>query len=325
MEKFTKYEILVDSKEENQNYGKFVIKPLESGFGTTLGNSLRRVLLSNIIGYSLFAIKIPGINHEFQSIKGVKEDLTQIILNLKKLVIEIDEDVFSEQEQNSTPLEKWPTMKIEKKSGIVTAADIVTPSGFKIINKDMYIATLDDSSSLKMELYAKSGRGFVSFEENKEFVNAINTIAIDSNFSPIIRVSYKVSEVKTSKNKTSDLLEIEIVTNGSILPTNALALASKILIEHYKPLVSLNDEIDEYKVISDSGQKSGLNSLSISIDELELSVRSYNCLKRAGIQTIQQLTDKTRSEIEKIRNLGKKSFKEIIKKIQDRNMKLKGE
>lgn len=325
MEKFIKYDISVEIKEENPNYGKFVIKPLENGFGNTIGNGLRRVLLSNITGYSLFAIKVPGINHEFQAIKGAKEDLIQIILNLKKLVIKIDENIFSEIDQQKTPLEKWPTLKINSKGGVIKASDIETPSGFSILNKDMYIATISKDTSFKMELYAKSGRGFVTFEENKEIIKAINTIAIDSNFSPVIRVSYLVSEIKTTKNDVNDMLQIEVVTNGSISPKDALAIGSKILIEHYKPIVSLNEDIDEYKVIQDFSDGSGISSLSISIDELELSVRSYNCLKRAGIQTIQQLTDKTRGEIEKIRNLGKKSFKEIIKKIQDRNMKLKDE
>lgn len=325
MEKFIKYDILVEPRDENENYGRFTIKPLERGFGHTIGNGLRRVLLSNITGYSLFAVKVPGVNHEFQSIKGVKEDLTQIILNLKKLVLKIDEDIFSESEQEKTPLEKWPTLKIDSKGGVIKASDIQTPAGFTVINKDMYIATVSEGVHFTMDLYARSGRGFKTFEENKEKIKAINTIAIDSYFSPILKVTYDVSEIKTTKNDTNDLLQIEVVTNGSISARDALAIGAKILIEHYKPIVSLNDEIDEYKIVQDLNDNASASSLSISIDELELSVRSYNCLKRAGIQTIQQLTDKTRGEIEKIRNLGKKSFKEIIKKIEDRSMKLKGD
>lgn len=326
MEKFLKYEVTTDHTENKQkDYGKFIIKPLERGFGNTLGNSLRRVLLSNIVGYSLFAIKVPGVNHEFQAIKGVKEDLTQIILNLKKLVVVIDEEVFGEEEQANTPLEKWPTLKIDSEGGVVTAADIETPVGFTIVNKDMYIATVEKGAKLKMDLYAKTGRGFVTFSENKELVSAINVISVDSNFSPVIRVGYSVSDIKTTKKDTNDVLTLEIITNGSISAVDALAMSAKILIEHYKPLVSLSDMMDEYVVMNDEYQGGKKSTLAIPIDELELSVRSYNCLKRAGIQTITQLTDKTKAEIEKIRNLGKKSFKEIIKKVQDRNMKFKDE
>lgn len=326
MEKFIKYDIEVLSQEnENLDFGKFKIGPLERGFGNTLGNSLRRVLLSNIEGHSLFAIKVPGISHEFQAMKGVKEDLTQIILNLKKLIIKIDPDFFGEEQQKTEKLEKWPTLKIDSHGGVVRGADIETPAGFTIINKDIYIATVNEGSTLKMDLYAKTGRGFSTFEENKEIVEAINVISVDSNFSPVIKVAYSVDEVKTSKNDISDELTIEIVTNGSIKASDALSMSAKILVEHYQPIVDLNEKMNNLQVMKDDANSNSASSLAISIDDLELSVRSYNCLKRAGIQTIQQLTDKTKSEIEKIRNLGKKSFKEIIKKIQDRNMKLKDE
>lgn len=328
MEKFLKYDIQI-GKDQNKDsdYGVFVIKPLERGFGTTLGNSLRRVLLSNIVGHSLFAIKLPNITHEFQALKGVKEDLTEIILNLKKLVVKIDPDVFGEEEQSSTPLEKWPTLKIHASEGVVRASDIETPVGFTVINKDMYIATVEKGAKLDMDLYVRTGRGFVTFSENKEKINAINIIAVDSNFSPVIKVGYKVTDIKTTKNETNDSLELKVATNGSISAAEALAMSAKILLEHYKPIITeLFDNYNDLKIINEENTSSNnKSSLSISIDELELSVRSYNCLKRAGIHTITQLTDKTKSEIEKIRNLGKKSFKEIIKKIQDRNMKLKEE
>lgn len=331
MEKFLKYDIQI-GKEQNKNsdYGVFVLKPLERGFGLTLGNSLRRVLLSNIVGHSIFAIKVPNITHEFTSIPGVKEDLTEIILNLKKLVVKIDLDVFGEDEQNTTSLEHWPTLKIRDASnGVVRASDIEVPIGFTVINKDMYIATVEKGAKLNMDLYVRTGRGFVTFSENKEKINAINVIATDSNFSPITKVEYKVSDIKTTKNETNDSLEMKIATNGAISALEALAMSAKILLEHYQPIITeLYDNYNDLKIFNDDGTLANSNkssSLSISIDELELSVRSYNCLKRAGIHTITQLTDKTKSEIEKIRNLGKKSFKEIIKKIQDRNMKLKEE
>lgn len=329
MEKFLRYNIQI-GKDQNKDadYGVFVFKPLERGFGHTLGNSLRRVLLSNIIGHSLFAIKIPNVSHEFQSIKGVKEDLTQIILNLKRLVVKIDQEIFGEEEQKETSLEKWPTLKIDfSKGGVLKASDIETPVGFEIINKDMYIATIDSGAKFKMELFVKTGRGFTTFSENKELINAINVIAVDSNFSPVLKVGYKVSDIKTTKNEINDVLELEVATNGAVSAAEAVAMSAKILLEHYKPIVTeLFDNYNDLRIINEEATvSSSKSSLAISIDELELSVRSYNCLKRAGIHTITQLTDKTKGEIEKIRNLGKKSFKEIIKKIQDRNLKLKEE
>ena len=282
MEKFLRYSIQI-GKDQNKDsdYGIFVIKPLERGFGNTIGNSLRRVLLSNIVGHSLFAVKIPGITHEFQPIKGVKEDLTQIILNLKRLVVKIDQQIFGEDEQKETSLEKWPTLKIDfSKGGVVRASDIETPVGFEIINKDMYIATVDSGAKLKMELFVKTGRGFVTFSENKELINAINVIAVDSNFSPVIKVGYKVSDIKTTKNEINDVLELEVATNGSISAAEAVAMSAKILEEHYKPIVTeLFENYNDLKVINEEATiPTSKSSLAISIDELELSVRSYNCL-----------------------------------------------
>ncbi|MCF0217544.1 MAG: DNA-directed RNA polymerase subunit alpha [Malacoplasma sp.] len=329
MEKFLRYSIQI-GKDQNKDadYGLFVMKPLERGFGVTIGNSLRRILLSNIEGHSVFAIKIPQISHEFQPVKGVKEDLTQIILNIKRLVVKIDPNQFGEAIQKETKLEKWPTLKINcTKGGIIRAADIETPVGFEIINKDLYIATVEPNAKFKMELYARTGRGFNTFSENKELVNAINVIAIDSNFSPVLKVGYKVSDVKTTKNDLNDVLELEVATNGVISASEAVAMSAQILAEHYKLIVSeLHDNYNDLSVINEEASTLNAKSaLAISIDELELSVRSYNCLKRAGIHTVTQLTEKTKSEIEKIRNLGKKSFKEILKKVQDHNWKLKEE
>ncbi|MGL4647172.1 MAG: DNA-directed RNA polymerase subunit alpha [Mycoplasmoidaceae bacterium] len=325
MNKFLKYNIEFDTLEENKNYGKFTIKPLEKGFGNTLGNSLRRALIGNMVGASLFAIKIPGVSHEFQAIKGVKEDVTEIILNLKKLVIKFDDEVMSLDDLEHTKLEKWPVMTIKSTGGIITAKDINCPPEFKIINTDLYICKVNENTKFQMDLYATVGRGFKTFEENKEMINSIGIIAIDSNFSPIIRASYWVDEIKTSKRDTNDALTLEVVTNSAISPSDALSLASKILIEHYNPLLEINKKISNMKLMKDDFDQPNNNTLSIPIEELDLSVRSYNCLKRAGIQTIHQITNMTRLEIEKIRNLGKKSLKEIIKKIEERNLKFKDE
>lgn len=329
MEKFLKYDIqIAKNQNKNADLGTFVLKPLEKGFGTTLGNSLRRVILSNIEGHSIFAVKFEDAKHEFQGIAGVKESVTEIILNLKKLVIKIDQDIFGEEEQENTPLEKWPLLKLKKAKGHVKASDIELPIGFSIVNKDLTIAIVDENSKgLTADIYAKTGRGFIPFSDNKELVNSINIVATDSYFSPVTSFSYKVTDIKTSKTKMSESLEITITTNGSISAADSLAMGARILEAHYQPIIKhLNEEFSDLKVINEELViPSGKSSLSISIDELELSVRSYNCLKRAGIHTITQLTEKTKSEIEKIRNLGKKSYKEILKKIQDRKLKLKEE
>lgn len=324
MKKFIKYNISFDSIEERENYSKFSIKPLEKGFGNTIGNSLRRVLLGNIFGTSIFAIKIPGITHEFQAIKGVKEDVTQIILNIKKLVIKYKGDILG-NDLDGFKLENWPTLKISKTGGKIIAADIICPSEFEIVNTDLYIATLDDKTKFEMDIYAKNGKGFVSFEENKELVNALGIIAVDSYFSPIIKVGYSVEEIKTSKNDVSDALELEVATNGSISPADAISMASKILINHYTPLAEINESINEHSFFEEEIKKDDTSLLSIPIEELDLSVRSYNCLKRQGIETIHQIIDRNRADVEKIRNLGKKSFKEILQKIDERNLKFKDE
>lgn len=331
VKKMNKYNILID-KNQNQksDHGIFVFKPLKKGYGITLGNSLRRVLFSSIIGHSVFAIKVEGANHEFQVLKGVRESISELILNLKKVVIKIDQDIFGLQEQNETPFAKWPTLKLHvKKPGLVVAGDIQTPAGFEIVNKSVYLATLEKDGELEIAIYARTGSSFISFEENKDFVNEINLIATDSKFSPILRVLPKVSEYKTKKNEISDILELEVATNGSISAAEAVAMAAKILAEHYEIIAQeLHHDHARIQTINEdivAQSRQVRNTLSSSIDELDLSVRSYNCLKRAGIHTIIQLIDKTSAEVEKIRNLGRKSFKEIVNKINERNLKFKGE
>lgn len=324
MKKFVRYEIDFNEHEENENYGKFEIKPLEKGFGNTIGNSLRRVLLGNIFGVSIFAIKIPKVTHEFQAIKGVYEDVTQIILNLKKVIINFKNDISSNFFDNLT-MEDWPAMKVKKTGGVVTAADIICPPEFEILNKDVFICKLTNDAKFSMEIYATTGRGFVSFEENKELINSKGIIATDSYFSPVLKVSYNVDEVKATKTNTYDALYMDVVTNGIVKPSDAMALAAKILIDHYTPILSVNEKIKQLSMMKENSDVLQQHVLSILIEELDLSVRSFNCLKRAGIQNIVQITDLTRSELEKIRNLGKKSLKEIIEKIENRDLKFKGE
>lgn len=326
MEKFLKYNISIDTEKSTDSYTKMTIKPLERGFGNTLGNALRRVCLSSITGASMFAIRIPGITHEYQTIKGVQEDVTQIILNLKKIVIQIDESINPSEEFESIPIEKWPVLSINKsKKGEITGEDIEVPAGFKIINKSAHIATLTEDVNFEIFIYAKSGRGFKTFKENKEGLNSLTLIPTDSDFCPVTKFAYYVEEVKNSKIGVTDELTIELSTNGSITSAYAVALASKILMEHFNEISKLDKLVEDIKVMKEKEIEEKKHSLSIPIEELNLSVRAYNALKQININTTQELIEKTRKEIDSIRNLGKKSVHEIIKEIHDRGLKLKDE
>lgn len=324
MQKFLKYDIDVETKDDNQNYSKVIVKPLEKGFGNTLGNAIRRIILSNIPGASMYAIKMPGVTHEFQAIKGVHEDVTQIILNLKNLVIAIDSNVYSDEELDNTPIEEWPTLKINHQGlGDVTGYDIEVPAGFEIINKDLHIATITEKKDFKLEIYAKTGRGFKTFKDNKEGITSLSIIPTDSDFSPVLKVSYNVEEYKTTKQSTSDKLILEVATNGAMKASDTIALAAKILTEHLMPLVNINERIHEIEVMKERELEAKKASLSIPIEDLDLTVRAYNALKGAGINTTHELIEKSRSEIDRIRNLGRKSVNEIIHKIHERGLKLK--
>lgn len=326
MEKFLKYDIKPTIIDDDAQYAKLVFAPLERGFGNTLGNALRRTMLSNIPGASVFAIKIPKVTHEFQAIDGVKEDVTQIVLNLKNLVIAIDENVYPTEELSKLSIEKWPTLKIDfNGSGEIYAKDIETPAGFSVINKDLYICTVTANRKFNLEIYATMGRGFRTFNENRELINSLSIIATDSNFSPILRVGYTVEEQKISKTELADVLTLEVATNGSIKPQDAVALAANILIGHLTPIVNINQAIANIDIMQEKSEEHKTSSLSIPIEELDLTVRSYNCLKRMGIQTIQELTNMNRSEVEKIKNLGKKSLREIQKKLVECGLTFKND
>ena len=323
MEKFIKYKVDTDIKEINNFHSRFTIGPLETSFGITIGNALRRVLLSNVPGAAVFAIKISGVTHEFQAINGIKEDVTQIILNLKQLSLKISDDAIGP----NTRFESWPTMRINcKEAGVIKAENIELPIGFDIINKDLYICTKTNSTKkFEMEIYAKQGRGFKSFKENKEQINSLGIIATDSNFCPIIQVGYQVEEIKVSKDKMGDMLMLDINTNGSISPSDSLAYASKILVDHFAELASINEKIAQMQTMEEQKEIKQQQQLSISIDDLELSVRSYNCLKRNGIRTLQELSNMTRNEIKQIKNLGKTSLREISDKMRDYGLCFKKE
>ncbi len=303
MQKFEKANFNVETYDEDNNYGKFVIEPLERGFGTTIGNSLRRVLLSSMPGAAVYAIKIDGAIHEFSAVDGVREDVTAIILQIKKLVFELDTD-------------DDVTLYVDITGpATVTGADIQCPSEVKMISNDLVIAHVAEGKHLHMELFAHKDRGYQSADQNKKFVNNIGVIPTDSIFSPVVNVAYKVEPTRVGQSAKYDKLTMEITTDGSIKPHEVLALAAKILVEHLNMFVELTDEAMNMEVMSEVQQDTGNKVLDMTIEELDLSVRSYNCLKRAGIQTVQELANKTEDDMIKVRNLGKKSLKEVKEKL----------
>ena len=307
MIKFEKPQFKVAEYVESRNYGKFEIEPLERGFGTTLGNALRRVMLSSLPGDAITSVHIDGVLHEFQTIDGVIEDVTQIILNLKSVVV-----------KNHTNEPKTVKLNVSKE-GVVTAADIQKDADVEIINPEQEIATLVKGGKLDMEITIGSGRGYVRAEANKKALGDVklNTIAMDSNFSPIERVNYEVEGAGVGQDDTYDKLTMEVWTNGSMKPEEAIALASRIIIEHFEILTKLDEIADETGLMKQNVDDSKTKALEMSIDELEFSVRAYNCLKRANINTLQDLTQKSENEMMKIRNLGKKSLKEVIDKVKE--------
>ena len=300
---------------ENSNYGKFELEPLERGFGITLGNALRRVMLSSMPGSAIVAVKIDGVMHEFQTIEGVVEDVTTIVLNLKNVVVK------NHSEETKT---LHLNVSEEKK---VTAADIVCDSDVEIINKDQEIATLAKGGKLNMESVVANGRGYVPANENKEYAdnNKIGYIPIDALFSPITRINYEVENARVGQDANYDKLTMNVNTNGSLRPEDAMALGAKILMEHLNIITNISEIADMTGIMNAKQEDSKQKKLETSIDDLDFSVRAYNCLKRAGISTLGDLTEKSELEMMKIRNLGKKSLKEVIDKIKDMGLKFRDE
>lgn len=303
MQKFEKANFNVEKYDETDNYAKFVIEPLERGFGMTIGNALRRVLLSSIPGAAVHAIKVQGAIHEFSAVDGVVEDVTTMILNIKKLVFSIDSD-------------DDVTMVIDVKGpAVVTGADIQVPSEVKMISNDLVIAHVAEGAHLYMEMYAHKDRGYASGDQNKKLINTIGVIPTDSIYSPVVKVSYSVEPTRVGQSAKYDQLVLEVTTDGSIKPYEVLAMAAKILVEHLNMFVELTDMAMNMEVMSEVQQDTGNKVLDMTIEELDLSVRSYNCLKRAGIQTVQELAAKSEDDMIKVRNLGKKSLKEVKEKL----------
>ena len=295
---------------QNGSYGKFVIEPLERGFGHTLGNSLRRVLLSSLPGVAVSSVHIEGVQHEFSTVPGVKEDVTEIILNLKGLAVKMFTDVPKQ-------------VVIDRKGPCeVTAADIQVDDELEIINPEMHIATLNEDAHLQLRMTFEKGRGYVSADKNKNPGLPIGVIATDSIFTPIKKVNYTVEDTRVGQITDYDKLTLEIWTNGTIKPEEALSGAAKILSEHLALFVSLTDQVMPVSMVQPEDDKKE-KILSMSIEDLELSVRAYNCLKRAGINTVAELVQKNQEEMMKVRNLGRKSLEEVELKLQELGLGLR--
>ena len=298
---------------ENNNYGKFELEPLERGFGTTIGNALRRVMLSSMPGSAIVAVKIDGVAHEFQTIEGVVEDVTTIILNLKNIVV-----------KNHSDEDKTMHLYVDSEK-TVTAADIETDADIEIINKDHVIATLAKGGSLNMQMIVTNGRGYVKSEDSnlREDDKKNGFIAMDAIYSPIERVSYEVESARVGQDESYDKLVMEVWTNGSIKPEESIALAAKILIEHFKLVTELSDISNVSGMMIEKTEDPKTKALETSIEDLDFSVRAYNCLKRAGVHTLQDLVNKSENDMMKIRNLGKKSLKEVLDKIKELGLDLR--
>ena len=297
--------------DENKDYGKFVVEPLERGYGTTLGNSLRRVLLASLPGAAVTSINIEGVLHEFDTVPGVREDVMQIILNIKGIAV-----------KSYVEDEKIIELDVEGPAE-VTAGDILTDSDIEIVNPDHYLFTIGEGSSLKATMTVNSGRGYVPADENKKDNAPVGTLAVDSIYTPVTKVNYQVEPARVGSNDGFDKLTLEILTNGTIIPEDALGLSARILTEHLDLFTNLTEIAKSTEVMKEADTESDDRILDRTIEELDLSVRSYNCLKRAGINTVHDLTEKSEAEMMKVRNLGRKSLEEVKFKLIDLGLGLK--
>ena len=314
LEKIEKPEIETAELKSNGTYGKFILEPLERGYGITLGNSLRRVLLSSLPGVAVTSVKIDGVHHELSTIPGVKEDVTEIIMNIKNLAI---------RNNSSTNEPKVAYIEFEGE-GVVTAADIQVDSDIQILNPDLVIANLNGGADCKlyMELTITKGRGYVSAEKNKTEDTPIGVIAVDSIYTPVERVNLSIQNTRVGQITDYDKLTLDVYTNGTLAPDEAVSLAAKVLSEHLSLFIDLSENAKTAEVMIEKEDNAKEKVLEMNIDELELSVRSYNCLKRAGINTVEELTNKTPEDMMKVRNLGRKSLEEVLAKLKELGLSL---
>ena len=311
---FEKPKIEIAEISEDKRYGRFVVEPLERGYGTTLGNSLRIIMLSSLPGAAVSHVKIDGVVHEFSGIPGVKEDVTEIIMNIKSLAI-----------KNTSETSETKTAYIEfEGEGVVTAGDIHCDPNVEILNPDLVIATLNGGadSKLYMELTITKGRGYISADKNKSKDLPIGVIAVDSIYTPVERVNLTVENTRVGQITDFDKLTLDVFTNGTLAPDEAVSLAAKVLSEHLNSFIDLSENTQKVEVMIEKKEDEKVKVLEMSIDELELSVRSYNCLKRAGINTVEELTNRTSEDMMKVRNLGRKSLEEVLAKLKELGLSL---
>lgn len=323
---FIKPQTIVDV--DTENYGKFTITPLDRGYGITIGNALRRVLLSSMPGVAIVAMEIEGVSHEFMGMPGVVEDVTEIILNLKNIIFSIDEEeLFKPMGQKNEDL--YEISIVKDGPGVIYAKDLSVSSELKVVNPDAPVATLVEGGKFKARFFARRGIGYVGAKENEVFCKdksgnkIIDRIAIDSIYTPVTKCVYEVEKTRVEDNFDYDKLTIEVHTNNSIKPSDAISLASKFLIDHFNVISQLNDIISNQNYMYEPEEKIANKKLEKKIEELDLSVRSYNCLKRAGINTVGELTQKTSEEMMRVRNLGRKSLKEVIQKLHEIGLELR--
>ena len=311
---FQKPKIEIAEISEDKKYGRFVVEPLERGYGTTLGNSLRRIMLSSLPGAAVSQVKIDGVLHEFSSIPGVKEDVTEIIMNIKELAI-----------RNNSSSDEPKVAYIEfEGEGVVTAADIQADADIQILNPDLVIANLNGGADCKlyMELTITKGRGYISADKNKSEDVPIGVIAVDSIYTPVERVNLAVENTRVGQVTDYDKLTLDVFTNGTLEPDEAVSLAAKVLSEHLSLFIDLSEAAQQVDVMIEKEDNAKEKVLEMNIDELELSVRSYNCLKRAGINTVEELTNRTPEDMMKVRNLGRKSLEEVLAKLKELGLQL---
>ena len=315
MFEFEKPKIEIEEISEDKRYGRFVVEPLERGYGTTLGNSLRRIMLSSLPGSAVSQVKIEGVLHEFSPIPGVKEDVSDIIMNIKKLAIKNNSDSDDA---------KIAYIECDGRDGVVTAADIQVDSDIEILNPDLVIATLNGGNDCKlfMELTITNGRGYVSADKNKREDTPIGVISVDSIYTPVDRVNMTVQNTRVGQVTDYDKLTLEVYTNGTITPDDAVSLAAKVLSEHLSLFINLSERGQNVEIMSVKENTEIEKALVMSIDELELSVRSYNCLKRANINTVEELCNRTSEDMMKVRNLGRKSLEEVLAKLKELGLSL---
>ncbi|ABB15056.1 DNA-directed RNA polymerase subunit alpha [Carboxydothermus hydrogenoformans] len=303
----------IETEELNDRYGRFVIEPLERGYGITLGNSMRRILLSSLPGAAVTSIKIEGVLHEFSTVPGVVEDVTEIILNIKNLTLKLHGD----EEQ---------VLRIEAEGeGVITAKDIIAPPEVEILNPDLVIAHIAEGGRLFMEMTVARGRGYVPAERNKKGEHVIGVIPVDSIFSPVLKVNFQVENTRVGQITDYDKLTLEVWTDGSIRPDEAVSLAARIMVEHLQLFVNLNERATGVEIMVEKEEDAKEKLAEMPIEDLDLSVRSYNCLKRAGINTVGELIQKTEADMMKVRNLGKKSLEEVISKLNSMGLSLRKE